>query len=92
MTTIPPDAAPSIPPKVRTIIYFVGLAVGGLTTLAIGVTVAVAPDAAGTVLAICGSVTGAVSFVVGGLGVAFRPTATPPPLSNYARLPGGPVG
>jgi hypothetical protein len=71
----PPAGAPAIPPRVRTVAYFAGLAVGGLTTLVTGVTAAVAPDVVGTVLAVCGAVNGAVLTVCGGLGVAFRPTA-----------------
>lgn len=75
MTTIPTDGAPAIPPKVRTVAYFAGLAVGGVMILATGVTAAVAPNAVGTVLAVCGALSGAATFVLGGLGVAFRPTA-----------------
>jgi hypothetical protein len=75
MSTIPPDGAPAIPPKVRTVAYFVGLGVGAVTILATGVTAAVAPSAVGTVLALCGALSGAASLVLGGLGVAFRPTA-----------------
>lgn len=67
--------APSIPARVRTVAYFVGLAIGGGTILATGVTAAVQPSAAVTVLAVCGAFSGAASFVLGGLGVAFRPTA-----------------
>lgn len=72
------DGAPAIPPKVRTVAYFTGLAVGAVTILATGVTAAVAPHAAVTVLAVCGAATGAASFVLGSLGVAFRPTAGQP--------------
>lgn len=75
MVLQPMDGTPAIPPRVRTVAYFVGLAVGGLTILATGVTAAVAPDAAVTVLAVCGAFSGAASFILGGLGVAFRPTA-----------------
>lgn len=78
MSTIPPEGAPSIPPRFRTVTYFAGLAVGGATILAIGLTAAVAPGSVGTVLAVCGAVTSATSFVLGGLGVAFRPTAGQP--------------
>jgi hypothetical protein len=78
MTTIPPDTAPAIPPRVRTVAYFVGLGIGAVTTLATGVTAAVAPGAVGTVLAVCGAVTSAAVLVLGGLGVAFRPTAGMP--------------
>lgn len=75
MVLQPIDGTPAIPAKVRTVAYFVGLAVGGLTILATGVTAAVQPDAAVTVLAVCGAFSGAASFILGGLGVAFRPTA-----------------
>lgn len=75
MTTIPTDGAPAIPAKVRTVAYFTGLAIGAATILATGVTAAVAPGAAGTVLAVCGALSGAATFVLGALGVAFRPTA-----------------
>jgi hypothetical protein len=86
MTTveIPETGGPAVPPRIRTIAYFVGLAVGGLTILATGITAAVAPQAVGTVLAITGAVTGATTFILGGLGAAFRPTAvtTIPPISS----------
>ena len=59
----------------RTVAYFAGLGVGAVTILATGITAAVAPHAAVTVLAVCGALSGAASFVLGGLGVAFRPTA-----------------
>lgn len=79
MTTIPTtDGTPAIPPRFRTVAYFAGLAVGAVTILATGVTAAVAPNAAVTVLAVCGALSGAASFVLGGLGVAFRPTAGSP--------------
>lgn len=68
------EGVPAIPARVRTVAYFVGLAVGGLTVLAGGVTAAVAPDEVRTVLAVCGALNGAVTLVLGGLGVAFRPT------------------
>lgn len=77
MTTPTPttNGAPAIPPRVRTVAYFAGLVVGAGVMLATGITAAVAPHAAVTVLAVCGSVSGAASFVLGALGVAFRPTA-----------------
>lgn len=78
MSTIPDDAAPAIPPRVRTVAYFTGLAVGAATILATGITAAVAPAAVGTVLALCGAVNGATTLILGGLGVAFRPTASWP--------------
>lgn len=78
MSTIPTDGAPAIPPRVRSIAYFAGLAVGAVTILATGITAAVAPSAVGTVLAVCGAVTSAATLVLGGLGVAFRPTAGMP--------------
>lgn len=66
---------PAIPARVRTIAYFIGLGIGAAAILATGVTAAVAPDQVGTVLAICGAFSSAASAVLGGLGVAFRPTA-----------------
>lgn len=68
---VPPDA---ISPRVRTVVYFVGLVVGALATAATGITAAVAPDSAVVVAAIAGAVTGVVSTIAGGLGVAYRPT------------------
>jgi hypothetical protein len=82
MTTPPTDGAPAIPPRVRTVAYFAGLAVGAATILATGVTAAVAPNAAGTVLAVCGALSGATTFILGALGVAFRPTAGMPSAAN----------
>lgn len=77
--TIFTDGAPAIPPRVRTVAYFAGLALGAVTILVTGITAAVAPHVAVTVLAVCGALSGAASFVLGGLGVAFRPTAGPGP-------------
>lgn len=87
MSTLPTDGAPAIPPKVRTVAYFAGLGVGAVTILATGVTAALAPGSVVTVLAVCGALSGAASFVLGGLGVAFRPTAVAvtPPASTGAR-------
>lgn len=76
MTT--PNPGPAIPPRVRTVAYFAGLVVGAVTILATGITAAVAPGSVVTVLAVCGAVTSATSFVLGALGVAFRPTIQPP--------------
>jgi hypothetical protein len=81
-TTIPPDGAPAIPPRVRTVAYFIGLAVGAGAILAGGIAAAVSPGSAVNVLAICGTFTAATSFVLGSLGVAFRPTAGLPNSSN----------
>lgn len=69
---------PAIPARVRTVAYFIGLAIGALTILATGVTAAVAPSHIGTVVSVSGAVTGAATFVLGALGVAFRPTAGGP--------------
>lgn len=82
-----PENIPAVPARVRSAAYFVGLAVGGLTTLATGVVGAVAPEHTPAVLAVCGAVNGAVLVVLGGLGVVFRPTAGVPSASP-ARIPG----
>lgn len=66
-----PDA---ISPRVRTAVYLTGLIVGALATAATGITAAVDPNSAVTVAAIAGAVTGVVSTIAGGLGVAYRPT------------------
>lgn len=72
-----PEGAPAVPPKVRTVTYYVGLGVGAATILATGITAAVAPGAAVKVLAVCGAFTAATSFVCGGLGAIFRPPSLP---------------
>jgi hypothetical protein len=66
--------ADGISPVVRTAVYVVGLVVGALATAATGITAAVAPDSVVIVAAVCGAVTGVVSTIAGGLGVAYRPT------------------
>lgn len=67
----PPDA---ISPRIRTAVYLVGLIVGALATAATGITAALDPNSAVVVAAIAGAVTGVVSTIAGGLGVAYRPT------------------
>lgn len=67
----PPDA---ISPRIRTAVYLIGLVVGALATAATGITAALDPDSAVVVAAIAGAVTGVVSTIAGGLGVAYRPT------------------
>ena len=69
---------PSIPPTVRTVVYFVGLAVGFFGLLATGITAAVWPDYAGMVATVVAAVTGACGWLSSALGVAFRPTVSPP--------------
>lgn len=74
---IPPDVAPQIPPRVRTIAYVTAFAVGVLGSMVIGI-VAVVQAGGGSAAMTAGIVgvlvTGA-STVAGGLGTVFRPTA-----------------
>lgn len=71
----PPELRPpAIPPGVRSVIYFIALAVGALATAAIGLTAALDPDSVDIVAAVAGSVNGVILTIAGGLGVAYRPT------------------
>lgn len=79
MTVPSPDQAPAIPPRVRTIAYFVALGAGGIGGTVIGITAVVAPSAAAGVAGIVGAILSGIATVSGGLGVAYRPTAGPRP-------------
>lgn len=72
--TIPEWRPPSVPPAVRSGVYFAALIVGALATGAIGVTAALNPDSADIVAAVVGAVNGVILTIAGGLGVAYRPT------------------
>jgi hypothetical protein len=68
-----------VPPKVRTFLYIVTLVAGAAATAATAITATLWPEAAVTVAAIGGAVTGLLATVCGGLGVAYRPTVNPGP-------------
>ena len=72
-TTTP--TAPAVPPRVRTVAYFLLLGASALVLLVTGVTPIWAPDLAEQVIATGGVVTSVLGVIAGGLGVAYRPTA-----------------
>jgi hypothetical protein len=74
--TIPdPSGAPSVPPVVRSVAYYVGLCSGAVTP-AVVATVAVlhGQDAAVVAAALSAAWLSAVVTITGGLGVIYRPT------------------
>lgn len=76
MSSIPePVEQPAVPPRVRTVAYFVGLITGALVLAATGLApVWLAPEVAEDVVSTAGVLSGVAAFVAGGLGVAYRPT------------------
>lgn len=76
VSTTPTDYKPTVPPKVRDWAYFIGLAVGALTTLALGVVPIWAPDYTEQIKDTVSAVNGAALLVIGGLGVVYRPGKT----------------
>jgi len=68
--------SPSVPARVRTVAYFLGLVAGALVLAATGIApVWFEPDVADQVVRTAGVISGVAAFVAGGLGVAYRPTA-----------------
>lgn len=61
----------NVPRRARFVLYLVALTVGALATAATTITAAVAPDAAMTVAAIGGALTGLASTIAGGLGAVY---------------------
>lgn len=73
--TAPTADVPTVPARVRTVAYFLGLATGALVLLATGIApIWLAPDVADHVVSTAGVISGVAAFIAGGLGVAFRPT------------------
>lgn len=69
-----PDA-PSVPARVRTVAYFLGLTTGALVLAATGIApIWLDPDTSERVVSTAGVASGVAAFVAGGLGVAYRPT------------------
>lgn len=66
---------PTIPAKVRTVVYIVGLTVGVLAILATGLAAIWLPAVAAQVAATAGTFSSAAAFLAGALGVVYRPTA-----------------
>lgn len=66
---------PSVPPRVRSFVYFLQLGTAVLSLLVSGlVAVFLGPEAAIKAAAACSVVQGAVGVLGGGLGVVYRPT------------------
>lgn len=70
----PVNNTPKVSPKVRTAAYFVSLYIGAAILVGTGVVDAFFPALSDQVGQVTSSVTAAVALVVGGLGVAYRPT------------------
>jgi len=79
-TSIP---TPAVPPIVRTVAYFVLLAISAAVLIVTGLaTIWLAPDMATKIVASGGVVTSALGVIAGGLGVAYRPTAAATPATT----------
>lgn len=70
----PINNTPKVSPRVRTIAYFVSLFVGAAILVGTGVVDAFFPALSDQVGQVTASVSAAVALVIGGLGVAYRPT------------------
>ena len=81
-TSIP---TPAVPPIVRTVAYFVLLAISAAVLIVTGLaTIWLAPDMATKIVASGGVITSALGVIAGGLGVAYRPTVATPTTSPEA--------
>lgn len=68
---------PAVPPRVRTVAYFVLLACAALVLLGTGLApIWLADEVATKVVASGGVLTSVFGLIAGGLGVAYRPTRT----------------
>lgn len=73
--TDPAPTVPEVPPRVRTIAYFLLLAASALVLLAQGLApIWLEDDPATRVVASAGVVSGVLGLIGGGLGVVYRPT------------------
>lgn len=70
----PINDTPKVNPKVRTTAYFVSLFVGAIILVGTGVVDAFWPELSDQVGQVTSSISAAVALVIGGLGVAYRPT------------------
>ena len=64
---------PTVPPKARDIVYWVGFIVGGLSLLVTGLAAIWVPDYATQVTATALVIGNATAWVAAGLGVVYRP-------------------
>ena len=71
-------STPTVPPHVRSVVYYIGLAIGALTLAATGLApIWLSPDLADQVASSAGVISGVGAFIAGGLGVIYRPTTNP---------------
>lgn len=70
----PVNNTPKVSPKVRTVAYFVSLFIGAAILVGTGVVDAFFPSLSDQVGQVTAAVSSAVALVIGGLGVAYRPT------------------
>lgn len=74
---MPDLTPPAVPPRVRTVAYFVLLACAALVLLGTGLApIWLADEVATKVVASGGVLTSVFGLIAGGLGVAYRPTRT----------------
>ena len=71
-------STPTVPARVRTVTYYIGLAIGALTLAATGLApIWLPPELADQVASSAGVISGVGAFIAGGLGVIYRPTTNP---------------
>ncbi|WP_282946930.1 hypothetical protein [Cellulomonas endometrii] len=69
------DDSPAVPPRVRTVAYFILLGVSALVLLATGLAPIWFDDPqAQQIAATAGVISGVAGLIAGGLGVTYRPT------------------
>lgn len=73
----PTPTPPAVPPIVRTVAYFVLLSASAIVLLCVGLApIWLGAEIATKVVASGGVVTSVLGLIAGGLGVAYRPTAS----------------
>lgn len=73
----PVPTPPAVPPIVRTVAYFILLGASAIVLLCVGLApIWLGIDLATKVVASGGVVTSVLGLIAGGLGVAYRPTAS----------------
>ena len=75
--TTPVPTQPAVPPIVRTVAYFILLGFSAAVLLCVGLApIWLGAEVATKVVASGGVVTSVLGLIAGGLGVAYRPTAS----------------
>lgn len=77
---------PTVPVKVRDIVYWAGFIIGGLSLLTTGLVAIWAPEQAQQVSSTALVIGGTMSWISSALGVAYRPGSQPEPYrARYKR-------